>query len=225
MFDLICFDCDGVLVDSEELSIRVTMDILRENGITLSFQEINTLLTGKSRRASYDAIEHRYGTEVADAYDQEHDRRLFQRIPAELQAIHGVARLLEQLITPVCVTSNSSQERIRFSLSNTRLDHFFGDNILGMEDVAQGKPAPDIFFLAARKFMVSCENCLVIDDSPTGMIAAKAAGAKAAGFCGGGHTGEDHDRKLLAAGADMVFQDMKSLADAITNHYPHTKLP
>lgn len=221
MQQLICFDCDGVLVDSEYLSACVTVDILRENGIFFSIREAILMLTGKSQAATHELLTTEYGKQLADQHQQEHVSRLLGRFHTDLNAINGVATLLAGLRTPCCVTSNSPQSWVRAALNKTRLIHFFGNNIFGMEDVKQGKPAPDIFLLATETFRIPPDCCLVIDDSVTGIIAAKAAGTTAIGFCGGSHIQENHESALLAAGADAVCQDMAAVTSTLSHFNFH----
>ncbi len=221
MLDLICFDCDGVLVDSEYLSACVTVDLFEENGISISVRQAIELLTGKSQAATHALLTREYGSHLADQYQLEHEPRLLSRFHTDLKAIPGVATLLAGLSTPCCVTSNSPQNWIRAALTKTRLIHYFGNNIFGMENVKEGKPAPDIFFLATETFTVQPGNCLVIDDSVTGILAAKAAGATAIGFCGGSHIQENHESALFAAGADEVCRDMAAFAATLAHFNLH----
>lgn len=142
--------------------------------------------------------------------------RTAETFDRELKAVAGVKEVIEDLSIPICVASSSSPQRIRRSLSLTGLIDYFGDHIFSAAQVEHGKPAPDLFLLAAARMLVHPDRCLVIEDSVPGVIAAKTAAMHVFGFTGGSHCSPTHAEKLLAAGADATFQSMKNLPDLLS---------
>lgn len=206
--DLVIFDCDGVLVDSELLSCAALAETLAQSGITLDVADALALFLGRSTRA---VVEH-YAAQgralPADFLDQL-KARVRTRFEAALQPIDGIAAVLARLAIPSCVASSSDLDRVSFSLAATGLAGHFGDRLYTAQMVTQGKPAPDLFLLAAGRMGVSPSRALVIEDSEAGVQAGKAAGMTVWGFSGGGHyQGRDGHAILRAAGADRVFDRM-----------------
>ena len=184
---LVVFDCDGVLVDSEVLAVRALVDVLGAVGVPAT-----PAMIGRCFGMKQADILHRVEQETGVAVPPETagliwpaTRSLFER---ELQPMPGVAAFIERLGgTPRCVASSSSPERIRFSLARTGLDRFFEDAVFSSHQVARGKPAPDLFLLAAGIMGVPPERCVVVEDSVFGIQAAHSAGMRAIGFLGGSH--------------------------------------
>jgi HAD superfamily hydrolase (TIGR01509 family) len=133
-----------------------------------------------------------------------------------VRAIPHVAHALSWLRGPKCVASSSGPDRIRVSLEATELTRFFGGNVFSANDVAEGKPAPDLFLNVARQTGIQPQDCIVIEDSPAGVTAAVAAGMKAIGFVGGSHADESLSGKLEQAGATSVISDMRALKATVT---------
>ncbi|WP_136635844.1 HAD-IA family hydrolase [Pseudooceanicola onchidii] len=215
MAPLVCFDCDGVLVDSEPLSAQCMADLLSGFGIRLTWQEANAIFVGKTTADALALIEARYGVHMTPADMAPFDAMLFPRFRAALQPVPGIAHAIASLDLPVCVTSNSGHDRLALSLALTGLDGLFGPHVFSAQDVARGKPAPDLFHFAATRMGTHAARCIVIDDSVTGITGAIAAGARAIGFTGGGHCGPDHARTLQAAGAQVVVGHAADLPRAI----------
>ncbi|AJE47836.1 HAD family hydrolase [Celeribacter indicus] len=211
MTDLICFDCDGVLVDSEVLATRTTVDCLAELGIALSPAEAAALFTGKSAEAAHRALRDACGIALPATYQARFDRLLFRRFREELTPVPGIAELLARLHLPSCVTSNSGHARLALALRLTGLAGHFGSRVFSAADVAHGKPAPDLFHFAAGRLGADPRRCLVIDDSVSGIAGAVAAGARAIGFTGGSHSGPDHAARLRDAGAARVVGSAQEL--------------
>jgi HAD superfamily hydrolase (TIGR01509 family) len=138
-----------------------------------------------------------------------------RRFRAELRPTPHAARALTWLRGPKCVASSSSFDRIRASLETTGLLRFFEPRLFSASDVAHGKPAPDLFLRAAARTGVVPAECIVVEDSPAGVAAAKAAGMTAIGFVGGTHAGPELAPKLIAAGARTVITDMRMLKDTV----------
>ena len=212
--DLVIFDCDGVLVDSEPLSIRADLECLAEAGIAISYDEILERYTGISLAGMVADIVTRYGCALPD-FANRHRARLEQIFKAELRAIPGVDAMLDSLSCRCCVASSGTPERIRLALSLVGIYEHFHPHIFSTVEVARGKPAPDLFLHAARRMGIAPEHCVVIEDSLPGVVAAVAAGMPVIGFSGGGHCRPGYDSRLLAAGAALVIDDMARLMPAL----------
>jgi HAD superfamily hydrolase (TIGR01509 family) len=209
--DLIIFDCDGVLVDSEVLSERGFKDVLGEVGIDLPVGVLERS-TGLKQADIFARIAAATGREIgpeAMARLWPRTRELFE---AELEPTPGLKTFLDRLTIPRCVASSSHMERIRLSLRLTGLDRYFGDAIFSAYQVARGKPAPDVFLFAAAAMRIEPARVVVIEDSLAGVQGAIAAGMRAVGFLGGQHIRPAHGDKLLAAGATIVAEDWPEIA-------------
>ncbi|MBR0832507.1 HAD family hydrolase [Bradyrhizobium manausense] len=206
--DLIIFDCDGVLVDSELLSCRCLSDVLAEFGFQLSVVQALELFLGRSTKA----IEQHYrdhGQVLPDDFIPRVKGRVLETFSGALQPIPGVDTVLSELKAPCCVASSSDLDRVSLSLDVTGLAQHFGDRLYTAQMVRHGKPAPDLFLHAAEKMGAKPARTLVIEDSVSGVQAARAAGMMVWGFVGGGHYRSRDGRAILsAAGADRVFAQM-----------------
>ncbi|MGV7213343.1 HAD family hydrolase [Bradyrhizobium sp. UFLA05-112] len=206
--DLIIFDCDGVLVDSELLSCRCLSEVLSEFGIALSEQQALELFLGRSTKA----IEQHYrdlGQVVPDGFLPRFKSRVLTTFAGALQPIPGIGAVVSELNRPFCVASSSDIDRVSLSLDVTGLKPHFGDRLYTAQMVRYGKPAPDLFLYAAEKMRADPARTLVIEDSVSGVQAAKAAGMMVWGFVGGSHYRARDGRAILtAAGADRVFAQM-----------------
>jgi HAD superfamily hydrolase (TIGR01509 family) len=209
-FDLVIFDCDGVLIDSELLSIRADRECLLEDGIDISADEIQERYTGISWADMLADLAARHGP-LAPNLAERHRLRLRSLFEAELKAIPGVAALLDALACKTCVASSGRPERLRHALALVGLYDRFHPHIFSAVEVAHGKPAPDLFLLAADRMGVVPIRTIVIEDSLPGIAAAVAAGMTAIGFAGGSHCRPGHDSRLLAQGAALVVDRMEQL--------------
>ena len=209
-FDLVIFDCDGVLIDSELLSVRADREILAECGIELSIEEILERYTGISFAAVVADLEARHGRLPADFADRRR-RRLWPLFDRELQAIPGVSAVIDALTCKSCVASSGRPDRLRYALSLVGLYDRFHPNIFSAVEVAHGKPAPDLFLHAAERMGVTPARCIVIEDSLPGVTAAVAAGMTVIGFVGASHCRPGDAARLAAQGAVEVIDDMALL--------------
>ena len=212
MMELLVFDCDGVLVDSEPLATRALRDVLVAAGVPATSAMIARCF-GMKQADILASVARDTGVvvppEVADLLWPA-TRRVFE---AELQPMPGIALFLDAMGSGRrCVASSSSPERIRASLALTGLTRFFGDDVFSSRQVARGKPAPDLFLLAAERMRVEPSRALVIEDSIYGVMGARAAGMRAFGFVGGGHIEAGHAERLLDAGAEVVESSWEALA-------------
>jgi HAD superfamily hydrolase (TIGR01509 family) len=214
---LVIFDNDGVLVDSETIACEAVAEALGERGLTVTAHEILDRYVGISASSMYRDIEAHYGlavsTEDRDRINRFVDRRLAMSVPAMRGAAQAIERLSKR--HALCVASSGTPVRIRGSLEHAGLLSFFEGRIYSATQVTHGKPAPDLFLFAAKSMGELPGNCLVVEDSLAGVTAAVAAGIGCVGFVGGNHLQAGHDQKLRAAGAIETFDNMEALADFI----------
>jgi HAD superfamily hydrolase (TIGR01509 family) len=210
-FDLIIFDCDGVLVDSEVISCRAHADVLSRHGYPITSEQVFHRFLGRSARQANLEVEAELGRSLpADFHSQLQDE-LFRSFEAELKAVPHIHAALDQIVQPVCVASSGSHQRMRISLGRAGLYDNFAPNIFSASEVRNGKPAPDLFVFAAERMKASPDRCLVIEDSVPGITGARAAGMTVLGFHGGSHCRPGYAETLRAAGAVMIFDDMRQL--------------
>ena len=198
MFNLI-FDCDGVLVDSEHLSCGTWLPVLARHGVEAEIAEIETMI-GKSDRAVLDHFSAKTGIDFPPEILAERQQEYFRRAAANLETFPGLPQLLADLADiPRAVASSGHPDKIRFSLARVGLDRHF-DILCSAVEVAAGKPAPDLFLLAAERLGADPQCCAVVEDSVFGIEAARRAGMRAIGFTSS-HPAAD----LHTAGADVTF--------------------
>lgn len=207
--DLVIFDCDGVLIDSELLACRTAAETLTEFGFSITLDEYLAFV-GRSARDIQAVLEGRFGPIPAELRTTER-RRLFARFADELRPMPEVAETVAALARPVCVASSSDHERLDLTLGVTGLAPLFRPNVFSATEVARGKPAPDLFLHAAGRLGAAPAACLVVEDSPAGITAAVAAGMRAVGFVGGGHCGPAHAERLHAAGAECIVDRLSAV--------------
>jgi len=214
--DLVIFDCDGVLVDSEIISCRVHAETLTRHGYPISAEQVAARFLGRSGREARREIEAELGRAFSDDLETQLLDDLLRHFAVALQPIPYVAQALGRIRQPVCVASSGTIERISAVLKRTGLYERFAPHLFSAEQVRHGKPAPDLFLHAAEQMRVAPARCVVIEDSVPGVIAAATAGMTVLGYHGGGHCGPDTAAKLHAAGAASTFADMRQLPDIIT---------
>ncbi|MBC3984616.1 HAD family hydrolase [Streptomyces sp. AC536] len=185
-YDLVIFDNDGVLVDSEPISNRLLAAYLTELGHPTTYDEAIRDYMGSAMHRIHDLVLERYGRQLPSEFDATFHERVFAAFGAELEAVVGAAEVVEELRAdgvPYCLASSGSHERIRVALKKTELYELFGEErIFSSQDVGRGKPAPDLFLHAASVMGVAPERCAVVEDSPLGVQAARAAGMDVYGF-------------------------------------------
>ncbi|MFE9406645.1 HAD family hydrolase [Streptomyces sp. NPDC006530] len=179
-YDLIIFDNDGVLVDSEPISNTILSGYLTELGHATSYEDSLRDYMGAAVHRVHDLIEERTGQRLPEDFDETLHARIFAAFERELQPVPGVTDVLGKLVAegvPYCVASSGTHERIRVGHRRTGLDEWFEEEwVFSAEDVGRGKPAPDLFLCAAERMGVAPERCVVIEDSRLGIEAARAAG-------------------------------------------------
>jgi HAD superfamily hydrolase (TIGR01509 family) len=216
-FELVIFDCDGVLVDSEPIINRAHAAALTACGYPITEQDLIARFCGMSDPEMLGIIEHEWGRTLPASYAERVAVTIDSALRQSLAAIEGVAEVLNWLPLPVCVASSSAPDQIRLKLELTGLLARFCENLFSAAMVSRGKPAPDLFLYAAQQLATAAERCLVIEDSPAGIDAALAAGMTAIGFCGGGHCGPEHRARLQARGAALVVAGMRELTAAMAD--------
>lgn len=217
MPDLIIFDCDGVLVDTEHEAAIAVSAYLEELGITMSVEACEQAFTGMANPAMAEWLQER-GHALPDRFSDELSTRVIQALSHGVDPIPGIAEVLDDLDLRFCVASSGKHAKIRQSLRLAGLmNHFHDGNIFSREDVANPKPAPDMFLLAAQKLGVVPVRTLVVEDSHFGIRAGKAAGMSVAAFVAAGDASPQKDM-AVDAGADVIFHEMESLPAIIREH-------
>ncbi|GAA2923673.1 HAD family hydrolase [Streptomyces mexicanus] len=211
-YDLVIFDNDGVLVDSEPVSNRLLAEYLTELGHPTSYEDSIRDYMGSAMHRVHDLVLERTGKRLPDDFDDVFHARVFAAFERELKPVPGIVAVLEKLAadgTPYCVASSGSHERIRVGHRATGLDRWFDDaRIFSSQDVGRGKPAPDLFLHAARRMGVEPARCVVVEDSPLGVQAAVAAGMDVLGFTAMTPAGR-------LTGAAHLFATMEELPDLL----------
>jgi HAD superfamily hydrolase (TIGR01509 family) len=182
--ELVIFDCDGTLVDSERLAIRVDSRLITELGWQLTPQDIATRFVGHSREYMREKIEEHIGHTLPDDWQKPFEQAYWALVEAELQPVPGVLSVLDQLSVPFCVASNGSHEKITRSLTVTGLISRFTGRMFSADDIGRPKPDPALYLYAASRMGVSPDACAVVDDSVFGIEAARRAGMRSFGYAG-----------------------------------------
>jgi FGGY-family pentulose kinase/HAD superfamily hydrolase (TIGR01509 family) len=209
---LIIFDCDGVLVDSEPLAMRVLLRALATAGLDVSTEAGFRNYLGRSFSSIAQSLDDLHGLRLDDAAIEAMRLDLYDTYRRELKPMAGLLDVLPELGLPFCVASSSQMERIRTSLDITGLSENFHPRIFSASMVGRGKPAPDLFLKAAADMGVEPFGCLVVEDSPAGIIAAKKAGMRVFAFTGGGHIEPSGLLATISAlNPDAMLSDMREL--------------
>jgi len=209
--ELVIFDCDGVLVDSERLSVRVEAATITELGWPLTEAEVAERFMGRPDGHMRAAIRARLGPALPPDWEALLARRYREAFEAELAPVPGVLEALERITTPTCVASSGTHDKLRYTLGRTGLYERFAGRVFSGTEVANGKPAPDLFLHAAERMGARPEACAVVEDSVYGLQAARAAGMRAFAYAGGGLIPR---ARLEGAGA-VVFTDMRTLPELL----------
>ena len=207
--ELVIFDCDGVLVDSERIAVRLNIEMLAEFGHHATETDIVDHFVGKSLPTIQEKIAEWLGRPVPEWPDLWMPRMTAAH-DAELTAVDGIAEALDRIDLPVCVASSGRLEKTRHSLKLTGLSHHFGDRLFSSTMVERGKPFPDLFLHAARTLGVEPAACVVVEDSEPGVQAARSAGMRCFAYAGGVTSGEK-----LAGDGTVVFDDMRRLPELL----------
>lgn len=212
-FDLILFDCDGVLVDSEIIAAKVESKLLTEAGYPISVEEMGERFAGMTWKNILLTIEKEVDIPLSASLIDKSEILLDQRLAREVKMIEGVVFALSRLAGPRCICSNSSSDRLEMMLTKVGLKEAFAPHIYSAKDLGaeRVKPKPDIYLHGAAQFNVDPKKCLVVEDSVHGVEAGRAAGMRVIGFTGASHTYPSHADRLTDAGAETVISRMMDL--------------
>lgn len=205
--DLVIFDCDGVLVDSEPIANRVFAARLATVGVHLEVREVMARFVGRTRAGCMELAAQLAGRALPADFGERWDAALFEALAREVRPVAGIEAVLGSLDRPFCVASNSSQRRLRLVLETTGLMRWFEDRYFSAAEVARPKPAPDLFLHAAARLGADPARCVVVEDTPTGARAARAAGMRVLGYAAAPYA----DRERLEAEGARLFGDMAAL--------------
>jgi HAD superfamily hydrolase (TIGR01509 family) len=212
--ELIIFDCDGVLVDSEILTVQIESRHLADVGIALTPAEVAARYVGLSTTSMVGKIRDEFGVELTPDFWAELRTEVLAELGASLSPVPGIGSVLEASELPRCIASSSDPERIALSLRTAGLSAAFAaDRIFSATMVERGKPAPDLFLHAASRCGATPQRCVVVEDSPSGVQAGVAAGMTVVGLTAGGHCPPDHAARLSDAGAHSVVGACSDLLD------------
>lgn len=208
-FELVIFDCDGVLVDSDRISLRIQAEKISALGLEMTYEDCVRDFLGLGMPATLKVIAERLGRPVPERWVAELDTAIRESFIRELTPVQGVTEAIDKIEVPTCVASSGSHDKMRLTLGLTSLYDRFAGRIFSGDEVKCGKPAPDLFLHASARMSVPPERCVVVEDSPVGVAAAKAAGMRALGFAA------MTPPESLAA-ADAVFVAMADLPKLMT---------
>jgi len=204
--ELVIFDCDGVLIDSERLAVKVDVAVVGELGWPLSEAEVIERFVGRSDRENRAAIESHLGRRLPAGWQEAVEERYRRAFESELAPVDGVLEAIDRIALPTCIASGATHDHLRYTLGLTGLYERFEGRIFSRDDVARGKPAPDLFLHAAEQMGVAPAGCVAIEDSRPGVEAARAAGMRVLAFAGGLIPGE-----VLDGPDTIVFEHMREL--------------
>jgi HAD superfamily hydrolase (TIGR01509 family) len=212
--ELVIFDCDGVLVDTERLSVSVDGRVLADLGLPMSQQEVIDRFVGRTETYWREEVQRLLGRQLAEGEFEAYDPWYREAFEAELTAIDGIAEAIDALDrrgVATCVASSGTHERMEFTLGHTGLYARFAGRIFSATEVAEGKPSPLLFLHAAEQMGIEPARCLVIEDSRYGVLAARAAQMRVIGYSGSVIPAE----VLHEAGADVVIDDMRKIPELL----------
>ena len=213
MLELVIFDCDGVLIDSERLAVVLDMEMLAALGWALTRTEVIERFMGRSASHMLSEIERWLGHPLPEGWTEAWDERYRQKFAAELEPVDGIVEALDQITLAMCVASSSEHDHLRRNLRTAGLYDRFEGRIFSASEVENGKPAPDLFLHAGLRMGVEPSDCVVVEDSRYGVQAARAAGMHVLAYTGGGMTPID----TLAGPGTTVFEDMHQLPELLAN--------
>ena len=216
-FDLIIFDCDGVLVDSEIIAAEVESRLLTEAGYPIGVEEMGERFAGMTWQNILLTIEREASIPLSASLLDKSEKLLDARLARDVKIIEGVKLALSRLRRPYCICSNSSAHRLDMMLGKVGLKEVFAPHVFSAKDLGPDrvKPKPDIFLHAAEQFGANPARTLVVEDSVHGITGARAAGMRVVGFTGASHSYPSHADRLTEAGAETVISRMSELPGVI----------
>ncbi|MEU7427921.1 HAD family hydrolase [Streptomyces sp. NPDC040750] len=204
--ELVIFDCDGVLVDTERIAVGVQVALGATLGWPLTSEEVITRFIGRSHADIGAQVAAQLGEETAAVWSKRFEELHREAVDAELAPVDGIFEALSGITLPTCVASSGSHDKMRHTLGRTGLYEHFAGRIFSASEVGRGKPAPDLFLHAAHRMDVDPAACVVVEDSRPGIQAARAAGMRAFGYAGGLTPAE-----RLEGPDTIIFHDMRKL--------------
>ena len=208
--ELIIFDCDGVLVDSERLTNTVFAEMLNELGLSLTLDDMLDKFVGNSMTTCREMIKEMLGRPVPEDFVEQYRMRARKALESNLKPVNGVEEALQRIQVPYCTASSGDHEKMRMTLGITGLLPYFEGKLFSVTEVARGKPHPDVFLYAAEQMGAKPRRCVVVEDTSIGVAAGVAAGTRVFGY-----TGTMSADKLINSGASLVFSDMRLLPELI----------
>ena len=211
--ELVIFDCDGTVMDSELMMAEVEVEALAEFGMEMTATEFNTRFAGTSSEKVKEVVEEELGRALPDDHISKVKQKMNDRLWREVKAVPGIMEVLDGFDQPRCICSNAGMDKLKIELSRGELWDRFRPYVFSARDLENvaPKPRPDIFLHAAKEFNVEPSACIVIEDSITGVTGAKAAGMRVIGFTGASHTYPGHSDDLTNAGAETVIKRLKDI--------------
>jgi HAD superfamily hydrolase (TIGR01509 family) len=206
---LAIFDCDGVLVDSDRIALRIQAERITALGLPTTYEDCVRDFLGLGMPGTLRILEERLGWPLPDCWAEELDAAVREAFRRELRPVAGIVTALDEIEPPTCVASSGSQEKMRLTLGLTGLRERFAGRIFSADEVERGKPAPDLFTFAAEQMGTAPEHCVVVEDSPFGAAAARAAGMACVGYAPEG------DGEALAREGATVFTSMSEIPGLI----------
>ncbi len=219
-YDLVIFDCDGVLVDSEVISARMLISELASYGVAIDMAFVTRQFLGRSYPTVLREVRETFGVTLPDRFEADYRARLLASFQRELVVMPGVADAIARLRVPYCLATSSSSERLATSLGLVGLTQAFAGRGFTASEVARGKPAPDLFLHAAARMGANPARCLVIEDSLTGIRAGLAAGMQVWRFTGGSHLRGQDLTTPPDATPHATFDDFTTLTQRLTQGTP-----
>jgi HAD superfamily hydrolase (TIGR01509 family) len=218
-YELVIFDCDGVLVDSEIIANRVFAQMLDEIGLSMTLDEVLERFVGRSMQYCWEAIADLLGHEVPQKFIDDFQRRSRAALREQLQMVPGVDAVIAGLGRPYCVASSGTHEKMQLTLGLTGLLQKFAGRLYSVTEVPRSKPFPDVYLHAAKQMGFAPSVCAVIEDSPMGVRAGVAAGMTVFGYCA-----QTPQQRLREAGAHRIFTHMHELPALLGSGRPHHEL-
>ena len=215
---LVIFDCDGVLIDSEMIAAKIGANFANSFGHPITAQESATRFSGKPSRVVWETICEELGIKFKDDDFRQMQHHVHEAYKTDLKIIDGIDEVLNSLGNNFCVASTTRLEQLKTNLTNVGLISYFGENVFSASQVEKPKPAPDVFLFAAKNMGYDPAECIVIEDSLSGVMAARAAEMNVIGFLGGGHIAQGHDEVLKGVGAVDTFKNMRDFYEITAKH-------
>jgi HAD superfamily hydrolase (TIGR01509 family) len=210
-YELIIFDCDGVLVDSERIANTAFAEVLNELGLSLTLEDMFDIFVGHSSSQCMQIVEEMLGRKPPPELETQYKQRINSALKQQVQAVRGVEDVIKSLTIPYCVASSGNHEKMRTTLTATNLFPYFEHKLYSVTEVQRGKPYPDVYLYAAQQMGVAPAKCVVVEDTPIGV-----QGGRAAGMTVFGYAELMKADRLIEAGAHRTFDRMEMLPQFIS---------